>query len=243
MRRLFAVAILPMTIACESPSSGEGELGNVHYSLSSRHSVPGELTEVGIVTGHPQLLETALTEQGAKNTNRPKSTRHFISGGGRAENQDGADALPDVVLTVSTPGTYLLETLNNEGLLDKIELTFAAPNQVGLQTWVKGPDATDFNERNAPSVPVEVGAQVALLPIPLRGQQRLAGGYELDLSVEPPSAGVVPADVQAVYEQSGWWSHNERSVIFVEEGEVVVTLTDVPNGISTSQTFLVGAGD
>ena len=161
MRRLSAVAVLPMTIACESPSSGEGELGNVHYSLSSRHSVPGELTEVGIVTGHPQLLETALTEQGAKSTNRPKSARHFISGGGRAENQDGTDALPDVVLTVSTPGTYLVETLDNEGLLDKIELTFTAPNQVGLQTWVKGPDATDFNERNAPSVPVEVGAHPA----------------------------------------------------------------------------------
>ena len=74
-------------------------------------------------------------------------------------------------------------------------------------------------------------------------QDRLAGSYSLVLTAEPASAVMVPADVHGVYEQSIWWSEGERSVIFVEEGEVTLTLTDGANGVSASQTFIVGEGD
>ncbi len=186
MIRIPALCLASLGVACGSSASGIGDLGNVRYELDSDHVAEGDLRDVAIVAGHVQHARAALTERGERRLRTPARARHQISAAdGSARSPRNGASLRHAVVTVPTAGDYTLRTRLDGAVFDRIALSFETPTRVALQTWVKGPDAEAFNERNAGRVPVEIGAQAAILPIPMHKQDRLAGSDSLVLTAEP----------------------------------------------------------
>ena len=241
---LTALALLGVTTtACGDITSATGELGRVNYTLHSNYVVQEALlTDVGIITGHPQHIGTRLTDAGENRAGDDgEEITHEVSPaeGVTLETQEsGDDEIPDFVVTVDDAGEYTFESYLDGELFDRIDLVFETPVELELLTRVRIPYSDDWDTLNDGEELVEEGSQVAFLPIPLNEEgERIAGDFDVVVEADPEWA-VAPAyNIVGVYEQNIVGSASPVSIYFIEPGEVTVTLTDTVNGTSASWQF------
>jgi hypothetical protein len=245
-RLLWALPVL--CVACGDNSHATGALGRATYTLHTDYALPGQLTDHRILTSHAQTLAVGLTDRGAKRADFPGRITHTVDppagvtlsfDPGDPEDEDAP--APDLVMSVDNPGTYTIETWYEGDVLDYLALQFAKPENYDVVSWVKLPGEDDFENRTAANeVTVDEGTQLALVAIPMKDGERLAGDFDLTVSHTPEWAAVTVHNVLGVYEDEGVWGDPAAtSLVFVDPATVTVTLTDEPNGVSAEQVYNV----
>ena len=230
------------TTGCGDLTSATGEYGRVNYTLHTNYLVQeAMLTQVGIITGHPQHIGTSLTDAGENvaGDDAGEITHQVTpSEGVTIEEMDNDDDIADFYVTVETAGEYTFEAINGPDLFDRIDLVFETPVELELLTRVRIPYSDEWDTLSDGETLVEEGSQVAFLPIPINENgDRIAGDFDVLLEADPEWA-VAPAyNLIGVYEQNIVGSASPVSIYFIEPGEVTVSLTDTVNGTSASWDF------
>jgi hypothetical protein len=240
---LAAVALLAS--ACGDSTGALGQMGRVEYSLYTTYLVQQPLlTEVGILTGHPQHIATHLTDAGEDRAgSRAGDIEHRVTpdDGVTIEQDDGEDDdIRDFHVTVAEPGTYTFEAVLDGDVFDRIELRFESPDELDLITRVRARNSEEWETLDPGIGTVEEGAQAAFLPIPIAADgSRIAGDFDVALEADPEWA-ITPAyNLLGVYEQEIVGSASPVSIYFIEPGGVTVSLTDEVNGVGASWDFAV----
>lgn len=244
LKRQMGMALL--LVGCGDYVGATGELGRLNYGLGIDYEVSGTLTEVSLITGHAQTLSVSLTPDGEEIARRPWLVTHTVTPDSGttlvvSETEEGDETIPSLTLTVTQPELYIVESFYDGELLDYVKVNFEQPDALEILTWIREPNADDFSDSTLDaSVDVEVGTQVALLPIPYAGSERLVGNFSVEYSHTPEDAAVTVHDVHGVYESEGvTGSVNSNSLIFVSPEEVVVSVEDSANDVVSEQTFIV----
>lgn len=237
---ITAVAMLAST-GCLDTTSATGELGRIDYALYTDYDPGlGDLTEVGILTGHTQELNLYLTERGEDDAADLHSVSHSISpsAGVTMEYDTDDEVLDDLYITVEQPGTYTLTTQVDGALFDTITLEFEAPASLDAVTWVRSPGAAEFGEPMAAQPTVDEGTQVSFVAIPLNiDGDRIAGEFDVSVSADPEGSVVEAYDTWGSYEDGIVGGLSEASVYFIEGGEITLTISDDLNSVDFVQTF------
>ena len=239
----LTLAALASTLgACGDFAASTGELGRIDYWLHTDYVMEDwSLTEVSILTGHTQQINTELTMRGESEYNNG-TISHVVSPsvGVTVEQDELSGDISDLLITVEDAGTYTVETLMDGRVFDTIELEFDSPASLDQITFVRAPSQDDFSENSSANPVVDEGSQVAFLPIPLDASgSRIAGDIAVELSADPEDMIVEGSNVLGVYEQGVYTSSSPTTIYFVDSGEVTITLTDVPNAVDASTTFTV----
>ncbi|MFT4975040.1 MAG: hypothetical protein ACI8S6_000927 [Myxococcota bacterium] len=241
-----ATALSLMMLGCGDYVNATGELGQLSYGLSIDYEMEGDLTEVSLVTGHPQSINVALTDEGEKSAAEPWRITHTITPSDGVtltvdEGEEGESYPPDLVLSVPEAGDYTVESYYGDELLDYISLRFDRPDVIKVQTWIREPNADDFEESTFDeTLSVTEGTQVAFLPIPYSGSTRLAGDYAVSYSHTPEEAAVTIHNVYGTYEEEGViGAVSSSSLVFIAPEQVIVTIRDEANNLDAQRTFNV----
>jgi len=230
--------------ACGDVLSGTGELGKVNYSLYTVYlSETSAITQSKLLAGHPQHIMTELTLRGSRNVEDPGTLTHVMTpseGVVLSHTDDGFD-VPDVRVNVSTPGDYTLETQLNGEVFDRISLSFAKPERLDVITWVKLAQNDNFEKVSTTgSILVTEGTQVSVIPVPITADgERIMGDFEVDISASPAWAMVATENIFGAYEQGISSSGDPVSLVFIEPGEVEVTVRDAVNDVEGVLYFSV----
>ncbi len=239
----FACTLLLFTLGCGDVTSTTGEEGNIGYALHTDYdSLEDDLTEVGIITGHQQLLSTSLTSAGEEEVEDPGTLEHSVSPteGCSLELVDSEGNLADFLVTATTPGEYTFESTLDGELFDRITLRFDDPSSLEILTWVRAPGAEEFHTANGVGTSVEEGAQATFVLIPMDAAgDRLAGDIDTTWSADPSWAVVPGENVYGVYEQSVWSASSPFSIYFIEPGPVAMTIMDPINALDSTVDFVV----
>lgn len=216
--------------ACGDITSAVGEKGRVVYSLYTVYeSSSHELTQVDILTRHTQRIDTMLTSKGDSDIGDPGKLKHKMSPsqGVTIDQVDDGYDVPDVYLTVTTPGTYTLETYEDDELFDRVKLHFEHPVEVSLVTWISPADEDDFSKKSGNTISATKGSQVSFVPIP-RGDdgQRIMGDISFNMTSDPPGAAVRVKNLLGVYEDGIVYHLEPVSFVIVESGTISITIAD-----------------
>ena len=242
LRMAAAVAWVLALVGCGDLTSANGEFGRVNYALHTDFEVEGtSLTETSLLVGHAQVIHTSplnsedyAEDDQISHVVTPEEGVTVVQGA-----YEGAGDPWKFEVLVETPGTYVFETWKAETLHDRLEVEFDVPATLDLVAWARAPWEDDFQSLDQ-GESVEEGTQVAFLPIPLDASgNRIAGDLFAQLEVSEPGMIIPGANVWGVYEQSIWASTSPSSVYFIDEGEVDVSLVDVPNAVAATWSFVV----
>ena len=249
MRNPTVILPLVLAIGCGDHTSAVGLNGRINYALWTKYELGDQaLTDVNIITGHEQYFITSLTEKGLDDIEDSTGTiQHQLSPAkdSTISNEDSLfyGDIPDLSFTVPSQGSYTLNSKLNGEVFDYLPLTFKTPDTLQLVAWIKNPEDEDFSKQSGGLITVREGAQATFLPIPKSNGKRLAGDIAFEMSSDPTTATVEVYNLAGVFENEIVYSTSPTSVVFLEPGKVIVTLTDVPNGVSASQAFDVLASD
>lgn len=251
MRRPFLlVPLLSCSLTgCGVDSVGaNGELGRLVFGLTSDWYLdPTNLTEVGIVTGHPQSFICELSDRGSGDIGESAEALLFSvtpdDGGDVTQLSLGDEEVPSLRLTVTVPGDYTIAAALEGEIFDFIQLRFDAPSGLEIAAYTRAPYAEEFEPLGLEDVhPVAEGTQLAWLPIPLDAAgERLAGQLESTVAAEPAELVVPVANVQYVNENDVSDITIAPSLYFIEAGAVTVTVTDTVTPASGVLDFAVEA--
>jgi hypothetical protein len=231
-----------LSTACGDITGATGVNGRVNYSLYTHYELDDwNLTEVALVTGHPQLIQTEFTSKGEEQlTGEASEIEHSMDPAAGVDLLDfEGENISDMLVTVEDAGDYTLQSELDGEVYDYIELSFETPDELELITWLRNPGEEAFEQVEAETISVGEGGQVTFLPVPRSGGERLAGDLTVEIATVPESAVVRGENIYGVYEQNVTSSDQPVSLYFVEPGTVTVTIADVPNGVEISQTFSV----
>jgi hypothetical protein len=240
---LLAVVVFgSLTSGCGDVTGATGELGRINYWLYTDYVIDDwSLTETSILTGHQQRINTDLTARGEQDAHDREITHTVTPSTGVTIEHDSTDEdVSDLVITVDAPGIYTVESVINGNVFDTIDLEFDAPTELDQITFARSPGGEDFEELSSTSPTVQEGTQAVFLPIPYDAAgDRIAGDISVKLTADPEDMIVEGSNVLGVYEQGVLWSSSPSTIYFVDSGEVTISLTDVPNGVSAVTTFTV----
>jgi len=235
-----------LVIGCGDFTSSSGELGMLNYGLHTTYELDGALTEVSLITRHSQSIHVDLSSTAEESIADPWEITHSASQTGISISSDDTDEgntnPPGFDVIAIEPGYYTVESYHNDELLDRIELMFDVPLNIDVISWIRpGQDDTFSTSSTDQEVSIELGTQVAFLPIPLDPNgERLIGDFNVTYTVEPKSAAIRTHNVIEVYENEGvLGAPANDSLVFIETGKVTVTIADDLNGISTQRVFTV----
>lgn len=243
MRRAVLFLPLVLLLGCGSINSSTGEFGRLDYSLHSDFLVDGSaLVGTSILTGHPQVIGVALTDAGEEAASNAEEIQHVADppDGVTIETFNTDNRVGTLTITVATPGEYVIESMLGGDVFDRITLSFDAPSTLDLVTWVRPPNAEDFDEASGSSVAAGEGAQAAFVPIPMdEAGERIAGDFVPVLAADPEWAVVTGINVLGIYEQNVVVARSPASVYFIEPGEISITLSDAIHGVDAAVDFSV----
>ena len=172
-----------LTTACGDITGATGAKGRVNYSLYTHYEVDDwNLGEVSLVTGHPQLIQTEITDKGLDQLDGEASEIiHLVepAEGVQVTNKEDED-IADLLVTVSDPGEYTIQSQLDGEIFDYLELSFGTPDELELITWMRNPSADDFELAESTTIAIDEGGQVTFLPVPRSGGVRLAGDITVD---------------------------------------------------------------
>jgi hypothetical protein len=243
-RSLSMAAVLALNVACGDVTGATGEFGRIEYSLFTHYELDTNLEDAKILTGHAQRIDVALTAKGIADTSEAQQLSHSVTPaeGVNLSTEDSADGAPDLVLTVSEPGSYAIESSLNGAVFDRVELEFASPTEYELITWLRERNAEEFQGVTDQQTAVTEGDQVAFLPVPYDADgSRIAGDMALSMTASPEWAVTQGFNVLGIYEQRVSGSPAPVSVYFIEPGPVDISWADGPHGITVSHSFDVSA--
>jgi len=242
MRRLLLLPLV-LLLGCGDLSSSTGELGRIDYTLHSDFLVDGSaLVGTPILTGHPQRIDLDLTDAGERASDSTLELVHSAtpSAGVSIEGSATSGDPGSISITVITPGEYVVESVLDGEVFDRITLLFDAPASLDVLPWIRPPNADDFTEASGSPIAVAEGAQAAFVPIPINaGGDRIAGDFVPGLTADPEWAVVRGVNVLGIYEQNVVVARSPSSVYFIEPGAVAITLSDDANGVSADVFFEV----
>ena len=203
------------------------------------------LVDTTILTGHPQTIRAELTSKGLSDAADPSRIRHTVTPSSGvsvvADDTSGLDA-PDLVVTVTDPGSYRLESSLNGVTFDQIDLSFEAPAEYDLITWLRPKDADEFETVNDAVTSATEGDQAAFLAVPYNTEGvRIAGDMTLGMTASPEWAVTQGFNVLGIYEQRVSGSPAPVSVYFIEPGPVDINWTDAAHGLTVTHSFDVEA--
>ncbi len=266
--RWIAIAFLIISAlalpACQAEvvglSAGSGTKGEFTYIVTKAATGFGtpansslgsgaSLTNTAIVAGMPQTIYVSMTAKGAQDVTDPWNIKHRLnpSTGTKVATSpvpQGQMAVGAAEVEVQTPGSYALESWNNGKLIDSIRLTFETPSDVAIHVWSREPNDTSgdaFKLVQGEPIAVSEGAQAVFIGIPVDAKGRqMAGHVGFHVTTNPPDA-MAPVESilvagDGIIMASNWLA----SYIFMQTGDVTVTLTANNAAFSGSTAFKVG---
>lgn len=241
---VFAV-VTTMCVACGDTTSATGELGRLSYSLNTDYELGQQrLTDVRIVTEHPQILQVELTHNGARQVTSPERISHRSkSSDVEVETLDSgsADRSPSLKITAHRAGIALIESRYDGKLLDRIRLNFAKPVSFELLLQVRAPYTDEFVPQNEThTLSCEEGSQITVDAVPLDSVGlRLAGVMKTEAIISPPWMAVPGVGVLESYENGSWKLTGQANFYFIEPGVATLTVTDEITDTSSSREVSV----
>jgi hypothetical protein len=244
---LPALTGLLLLAGCVDSTSAVGEQGRIEYTLTTDYDVPqNDLRDARIVTGHEQSLALELTDRGRRDIRQVGSLRHRLSPSlhTRVETEVyGSGEEASALLTVQDPGTYTLESLLDDEVMDSIDLRFDRPARFQVLVRVRGPWEERFDEvSSGGTIGVEEGSQLVLQAVPLDASgHRLAGTLRARLDIEPdwavtPGVGVIESTELGVFAVK-----SDLDFYCIEPGPLSFTFEDDVSLARTTQAFQVTA--
>jgi hypothetical protein len=224
-------------------TSATGDEGRIVYSLITDYSVPeNDLRQARIVTGHEQTLQLELTDRGRHDISHPSDLTHRLtpSQGTTVQTHGGDDESSSlsVDIEVEEPGTYTLESMLGDEVMDRVDLQFERPAGFEMIVKVRGPWDGSFDKVGGDPITVEEGTQLILQPVPVdAGGDRLAGDMTTYVGVDPKWAVTPGQDVLFNTEYSMWTFRGEINFYFIEPGQVTFTIEDPATDARTDQRF------
>ena len=220
-----------------------GELGRINYRLESTYKLDTRsLADVKLVTGYAQNIAADLTPLGWRVTEEPYLGYHTADAVLSLENASIASdwfGFPDFTLLSAQEGNFPIETFVRDQLIDRIELEFARPDDLSVISWIRAPEADEFQKHQEEIISVQQGAQIAFIPIPMNEGERLVGEISVEVTVEPSDAAVIGQNIEQISEDGVQSSSSPTSLYFVRSGSVSVGIRDVVNDVTAWQEFLV----
>ena len=250
LKRLTALLLLS---ACRDDGDQvNGELGHLSYSLGTiRGLESSSLTDIDIVTNHTQPITVTMSQNGEREARKDAwQIIHRISPGAGATlvqedfsgEEEKPDRAPSFTLNAEDPGLYLLESLLNGEVFDRINISFALPTSIELLTWTRPPYGEAFSRVEGGFVDVTEGTQLAWRGIPLDSDgNRLAGEIGTGFSAIPAETVVPAQNVYDLSDEAEFYGGVIPSLYFIEEGDVTITLSDAVNDASATRHFTVSA--
>ncbi|MCP4499724.1 MAG: hypothetical protein GY822_07150 [Deltaproteobacteria bacterium] len=249
LARCFSVlALVGCSIAmvgCGDSNRSTGEMGNLEYSLFAEYILPGtELVDTPILVGHPQTIRVYPTSAGSDQLSSGYVVHNLLPTNGATLTFSDREQVADLVIDATLPGTYTIESKLDGEVFDRTQLTFEAPTQLEIITWVRAPQEDAFVKSDLDVVLTEEGTQVALLPIPLNASgDRIAGDFIPSVSADREGALVFNRNVLGIYEQQVASSSSPTNFYLVESGQIVVQIADSVNNIVETLTFNVSESE
>jgi hypothetical protein len=241
---ISVAAVLALNVACGDVTGATGEFGRIEYSLFTHYELDTNLEDAKILTGHAQRIDVTLTAKGRVDSSDAEQLSHSVSPaeGVTLSAEESADGAPDLLVTVTEPGSYAIESSLNGAVFDRVELEFASPTEYELITWLRERSTEEFKGVTDQQTAVTEGDQVAFLPVPYDASgARIAGDMALSMTATPEWAVTQGFNVLGIFEQRVSGSPAPISVYFIEPGPVDISWSDSAHGISVSHSFDVGA--
>ena len=241
MRAVLALSVMGL-VACGDMNVSVGELGRVSYALHTDY-ITTEVTLAGstLVAGHPLTIETGLTDAGDRKAGKAaEDIRHrFSEPTADVATDETDDSIPNLTITADGDVDGDLQSMLDGDVFDYLPLTFREPDALGALTYTRGALDEDMEGRDGRTFTVEEGGSAALLPFPRRDGERLVGDIRPELTMEPEGLAVLDYDTFEVYEQNVYGGTEPYTIVFIEPGELTVTLTDPVWGVSVERVFTV----
>lgn len=246
-RIIFAASIVAassMLAGCGDVVANEGNLGNLVYALFTDYNVEEtELSEALLITGVEHRI--MVTEAPGADVSGKSQIAHrlYPDTNSLIETSDsGGVGIGDAILTVNDAGDYTLQSWNGNELVDYIELKFVDADKLDVMTFLREPDQDEFGCVDGNNATVPLYSQVTFLaaPVDIDGN-RLVGDIGLEISVSPVDSMIQVYNLDGVYENEVWESSTPMNMLFVEPGDVVVTLTEPLTGLTATVSFTVTA--
>ncbi len=232
-------------LACGDMTSDVGELGHVEYRLHTDYRAETEsLTDARLVAGHPVRLSGSLTDSGERAVRGDLSEMvHGFSSDAVAVKTDPnfGDDVPDAILTASMGTEGKLKSRLDGELVDRIGLEFVEMDQIDAITWVHGPRTENAEQVDGRRNGAVEGGSVSFVPVPMADGDRLLGDFVPEVTFEPEGMVVPDYAPVKVYEQTEWGYIAPLSYVFIEPGEVTITLADPLTGVEVKRIFEVEA--
>src|SRR5262249_26643456 len=111
-----------------------------------------------------------------------------------------SDVVQGFSITADGAGPVTVQSWLHDRVFDKIDLSFADPDDLQLVVWVRAPWASDWTQADDGPLEVDAGAQVSFLAIPVAGDERLGGQFTPEIDVDRQDLVVPDARILAVQE-------------------------------------------
>lgn len=241
-----AVLVIALVLmACGGDLTGSvGELGRLRYTLFTDYEVPeGQLTDARIVSGHQQSINVTFTDEGRQDADDPTGISHTASpsAGASIDTVGGSGEMPPSFnIEVSSAGQYMVESMLDGEVFDRIKLTFDEPADFEMILKIRAPYAESFTTVTDPKSTIACveGSQITVDAAPLDvSGDRLAGKVSSRVTVDPKWAAVPGVGIVESYEDGVWKANGQANLYFVEPGMATVTITDPVSGAIESATF------
>ena len=265
---LFALSVLMVCSACGVDSTGAtGELGNLEFSIGSDHYLPENvtLTETGIVTGYDHSFTVALTSSGqgklsGENWEKVQFSASQASNGGvlsevtvtadtpssstdssSTESTASNTISRSVTIKATTAGTYTIEAKLSNEVIDRIQLTFATPDSLEAVVYQRAPGATEFTKAlfSGGTETLPRGSQISWIAIGKKAGVRLIGDIDFTKSFSTPAGVVDVTSLDHINEDGVMTLLSVPSVVFIDAGAQVMTISDSVNGVTASVNFTI----
>jgi hypothetical protein len=222
-----------------------GELGHINYTIVTGYQIEGlSLNDAKLAVGYPQEIDASLTIKGWKAVgDQPFLVYHSTEETSMIVDSetllDGDLGVPGFNVQADVAGSFMVGSYLQDEIVDQISLDFVVPDAISVISWIRSPDAEEFNSAEGTNIPVQVGSQAAFIPIPEYEGKRIVGNIDAEITIQPPEAAVLGYNIDSVGENNVDASSNPASIYFIQVGAVQVCATDTVNAVTTCQDFEV----
>lgn len=242
---LLVVSLMGLS-ACGDVVINEGQMGNLYYALHTDYMVDEmSLENVWLIAGVQHRITAGLTSKGASNINSPWTIEHrmFPEANTTIETTEASSdsaMVGDALVTVDVPGEYTLQSWKGRELVDYTLLNFATPDRLDIISYVKQPEEDIFVKQTTQTMQVGIYGQATFIAKPVDADDReLVGDISIQVTSDPEWAAVQVYNLDGVYENGIYARAMPLNMVFVEYGNIKITLTEPLTGLVSELNFEV----
>ncbi len=247
IRSAGVLLLLVITLLnCGDTTGAVGEKGILHYSIHTDYEMDKTLTEAVLLTNVTHTIRVWHQEEIPEAPNmihtvEPSENTEIITGTCPIYDGEEAYCVPNMTLKVSDPGTYRINSVIEDEVIDTITLEFDSASTIDVITKVREPYGEEFKTAESEEIiSVTKGSQVAFVPIPKASNgSRLLGDIKCEYTADPSWSVVPGKNINTAWEEGDIITRSDANFYFIEEGDMTFFITEEESGYTGEQKFSV----